>query len=1030
MNRIYLLLIFVLTFFRLNFVAATPEYRQQEVNYKIQVSLNDSTHTLNGFIQIEYINHSPDELSFIYFHLWPNAYKNQSTAFAKQQLENGDSKFYYSKSSERGAIDFLSFEAEGKPLNWEYDKKHPDIAKITLNKPLKSGEKVVIQTPFQVKIPNSYSRLGHVGQSYQITQWYPKPAVYDSKGWHPMPYLDQGEFYSEFGNFEVSITLPENYVVGATGELQNPEEIDWLNAKVSETEALAGKFDEKNLSDPPSSKELKTITFKQDSIHDFAWFADKRFHVLKDTIQLPGTSRKVVSWAMFTNEEADLWTNGAKYVSNAVYFYSDKVGLYPYNHCTAVQSALSAGAGMEYPMITVIGKSGSAKSLEQVIVHEVGHNWFYGILASNERQHPWMDEGINSYYELRYFREKYPNDKLLGKMSGSSIARIFDLDHLQPNAFQYYLYLFNARRNADQAIHLLSEDFTQLNYGVVVYFKTALSFHFLETWLGTTTFDKIMQDYYRQFSFKHPYPDDVRRVFTAQSGKNMDWFFDELLQTTKKIDYKIHKIKPDAQTIGNSRYDKITLKQNGKKGIKAPFTLTAFHKDQPVETVWYDGFLGEMEVNFPSGKYDRIVIDAANKMPDINRKNNTLYPRKLCKRSHPLRLQFAGSLENPRRKQLFFSPVIGYNHYDKTMVGIAFYNSLIPSTPFQFTLAPMYAIGSNSFSGAGDLSFNKFPDNIFSRVELNLAASMFGNGKFSVFSKDTSLTDRTLSTEVFKFYRLSPSLTFHLKKKTLRHPAQTKITLSHVSVLRKKFECPPNTNCSRVPSGFYQNELSLSHQNIRRINPFSWKIELQQGDGFAMAQGELKYLISYGKKPRSGLSARLYAGGFIQNKTITTTNPILLPLTMRGGYNYTLDQVFVARNENTGFWSHQVGMGGAGFKVPLSVGYTDKYMLAANFKASLPIKKIPLKLYADLGLPYTDIADGGLWDGKLFFDGGVALTPASDIIEIYWSLVSSKNIKDVYEANGIKWYERVTFLINFNALNPVKGVRNLTNLSF
>ncbi len=1029
MKRNSLFLLIALTIFQLCSMTAFAQKWQQQVNYKIEVSLNDTAHTLKGFAQIEYHNNSPNELTFLYFHLWPNAFKNQSTAFAKQQLENGSSRFYYSKSAERGYIDNLGFEADGKALQWEYDKKNVDIAKITLNKPLKSGEKVLIQTPFLVKIPNSFSRLGHVDQSYQITQWYPKPAVYDAKGWHPIPYLDQGEFFSEFGSFEVTITLPQNYVVGATGELQNPEEMEWLNQKAADTEALSGKFDSKDLSFPPSSPQLKTITYKQDSIHDFAWFADKRFHVLKDIVQLPNSTRKVITWAMFTNEESNLWTEGAKYVANAVYFYSDKVGLYPYNHCTALQSALSAGAGMEYPMITVIGRSGSAKSLEQVIVHEVGHNWFYGLLATNERQHPWMDEGMNSYYELRYFMEKYPNDKLLGKAADSGLARLFDLDQYEPRTMQYYFYLFNARKNADQAITLPSEDYTQLNYGGIVYFKTAFSFHHLEKWLGTANFDRIMKEYYRQYSFRHPYPEDLRQVFTSQSGKNMDWFFDELLPTTKKIDYKIKKVKPKAQTIGSSQYDKVTLKQNGKTGIRAPFTLTAFQKGQPVETVWYDGFLGTMEVNFPSGKYDKIVVDAANNMLDADRRSNTLYPNKLCKRSNPFRLQFIGSLENPKRKQLFFSPIIGYNHYDKAMLGMAFYNSLVPTTPVQFTLAPMYAIGSNSFSGAGEIGFNKYPNKAFSRVELNLSASMFGNGNFSVFSKDTSLVDRTISTETYKFYRLSPSLTFHLKKKTPRHPAQTQIVLRHVSVLRKNFECPPNTNCSRVADDFYLNEIAFNHQNSRRINPFGWKLGIQQGADFSMAQAELKYLISYGKSARSGLSARIYAGGFLQNKTVTTNSPVLLPLTMRGGYDYAIDQVFVARNESDGFWSHQVGMGGAGFKVPINIGYTDKYMLAANFKASLPIKRLPLKLYADLGLPYTDIADGGLWNGKLFFDGGVALTPVPDAIEIYWSLVSSGNIKDVYEANGIKWYERVTFLINFNALNPVKGIRNLTSLS-
>ncbi|HRK25753.1 MAG TPA: M1 family metallopeptidase [Chitinophagales bacterium] len=1028
-----LVALFVFICFSFQFTVAQTNQWQQQVNYRIEVSLNDTAHTLTGFAQIAYYNNSPNELPFLYFHLWPNAFKNQSTAFAKQQLENGSARFYNSKSAERGYIDNLAFEANGKALTWEYDKKHPDIAKITLHKPLKSGEQLVITTPFTVKIPESFSRLGHVGQSYQITQWYPKPAVYDAKGWHAMPYLDQGEFYSEFGSFEVSLTLPQNYVVGATGELQNPDEVAWLNEKVTQTEALiqSGKFDEKDLAFPPSSPQLKTITFKQDSIHDFAWFADKRFHVLRDTIQLPRSARKVTNWAMFTNQEAELWKKGAKYVADAVYFYSDKLGLYPYNHCTAVQSALSAGAGMEYPMITVIGQSGSAKSLEQVIVHEVGHNWFYGILATNERAFPWMDEGLNSYYELRYFKEKYPDDKLLGKMANSGIARTFDVAHLKPVALQYYLYLFNARKNADQAITLPSEDYTSLNYGGIVYGKTALVFAYLETWLGTVNFDQIMQEYYRRYSFKHPYPDDLRQTFTTKTPKNLDWFFDELLPTTKKTDYKITRLKKGAQTIGNDTFDKITLKQKGKTGIRAPFTLTAFNKTgEPVKTVWYDGFLGAMEVNFPAGNYAKITIDAPQNLPELYRHNNTLYPNKLLKRTEPFRLQPIAGLENPNRTQLFFAPAIGYNVYDKTMLGIAFYNSLLPARPVQFTLLPMYAIGSNSFSGAAELSLNKYPNKGFKHIELNLAASTFGNGIFGIYSKDTSLTNRTISEEVYKFYRISPTLTFHLNKKTPRHPIERRLVLRHVSVLRTQTECPPNTNCSRKPDNFYLNELAFICRNNKRINPMGWSVTMQQGNNFALAQAEVKYLLSYGKSAGSGLNARFYGAAFLQNNTLSGTNPVLLPLTMRGGYDYALDQIFVGRNETQGMWSRQVGMGGAGFKVPLNIGYTDAYMLALNLKASIPNLKLPIKIYGDIAVPYTDKADAGLWSGKTFFDSGIAFTLVPDVFEVYWSLLSSQNLQDVYEVNGFKWYERFSFLINFKSLNPVKGIRNASSLNF
>ena len=300
---------------------SAQDYFQQEVNYIIDVELDDENHTLKGMEYIDYTNNSPNDLGFIWFHLWPNAYKDNSTALCKQKVENGSTSLYYASENERGNINGLNFKVDGKIVRWDYNPEHIDICKLILNKPIRAGESIRITTPFFVKIPDAkFSRLGHVDQSYMITQWYPKPAVYDNDGWHPMPYLDQGEFYSEFGSFDVSITLPSNYTVGATGDLQNIGEINRLNQLAKATDTIT-KFSD-DLSFPLSDLTTKTLRYTQNNIHDFGWFADKRFHVLKGEVEVPHTKEKVTLWTMFTNNEADLWKNSIEYMHDAVYYYS------------------------------------------------------------------------------------------------------------------------------------------------------------------------------------------------------------------------------------------------------------------------------------------------------------------------------------------------------------------------------------------------------------------------------------------------------------------------------------------------------------------------------------------------------------------------------------------------------------------------------------------------------------------------------------------------------------------------------------
>lgn len=557
----------------------------------------------------------------IYMHCWANAFSRANTAYGEQELRTGSTRFYFSDSKDKGYYEGLDFTIDQKPAAWSFNPADPDIALITLDEPLETGRTVRIHTPFILHIPASFSRLGHVGDSFQMTQWYPKPAVLDRKGWHPMPYLDMGEFYADFGNFDVKITLPENYVVGATGTLMTESEKEFLQRKVRETEQLKEEDLQEDDPFPSSSTQMKTLHFIAENVHDFAWFADKRFHVLQEEAVL--ASGKVVDcWAMFTDEEADIWKKGAFYVKRAVEFYSEQVGEYPWPQATAVHSALSAGGGMEYPMITVIGNSSNAEALDDVITHEVGHNWFYGILASNERDHPWMDEGINTYYEYRYMEQYYGHRVSMDIPSFLTNHSDMDLYELG--------YLFNARRNLDQAPDLHSDQFTAVNYGTNVYVKTGSVLEHLEQYLGQDVFDRMMKTYYQTWKFRHPYPEDFRKIAETETGKNLSWFFDGYLYSTKKLDYAL---------TGFDRNDQgFVLKIRNKGEIAAPFPVSGMKDGQVVATQWFEGFEGERSVLFPDGTYDSWIVDEGHVTLDINRRNNNF------------RTKGPGRMEPPRSK--------------------------------------------------------------------------------------------------------------------------------------------------------------------------------------------------------------------------------------------------------------------------------------------------------------------------------------------------------------------------------------------
>jgi len=485
-------------------------YWQQQVNYTIDVTLHDKDNSLVAFEKIEYINNSPDTLRFIWFHIWPNAYKNDKTAFSDQLLVNGNTKFYFSGKEQKGYINQLDFRVDNTTCSIEDHPQYIDVIKVVLPEPLSPGQKIILTTPFHEQLPYNFSRGGHDGESYQLTQWYPKPAVYDKKGWHPMPYLDQGEFYSEFGNFDVQITVPENYVVAATGQLQNEEEKQWLTGRShfswepikNKIKSKAGSVKTITQKFPTSSAKTKTLSYIQNNIHDFAWFADKRFIVNHDSCQL--SSGKIIDvYAYYTPQQKETWRNSLLYAKRAIQFYSAEIGEYPYNTVSVVQGPESSGGGMEYPTITVISPTSSNKELDVTVAHEIGHNWFYGALATNERDHPWMDEGINNFYEDRYTEKYY---------KGVSTE--------ERTLFETF-----AGEKVDQPIETPSQNFSEINYSLVAYTKTAEWMRWMQSQMGRESFDKAMQAYFHDWQFKHPQPADFRSEMQQGTAKDLDSVF-------------------------------------------------------------------------------------------------------------------------------------------------------------------------------------------------------------------------------------------------------------------------------------------------------------------------------------------------------------------------------------------------------------------------------------------------------------------------------------------------------------------------
>ena len=975
---------------------AFSQYFQQDVSYQIEVKLDDKNHMLQGFETLIYKNNSPQTLDVIYMHVWPNAYKNKETALAQQLKRNEADKIAKADPKDLGYIDSLDFKVNGNKVSWEYDPQHIDIVLLHLASPLAPGQQIQITTPFKVKIPSgSLSRLGHIGQSYQITQWYPKPAVYDQNGWNAMPYLNQGEFYSEFGNFDVKITVPANYVIGATGELQTASELSFLNQKVEDSkkklEKLLNTETDRNKNFPESASEWKTIQYKQDRVHDFAWFADKRFLVLKGEVVLPHSKETVTTWAMFTPQNAKLWANALEYLHDGTYYYSLWNGDYPYKHVTAIDGTISAGGGMEYPMITVIGNSSSKEELEVVIVHEVGHNWFYGILGSNERVHGWMDEGLNTLNEMRYVQTKYPDNTRFSDMVAGGRFHLGDLDHHDSGDIMYRTL---ASFGLDQPLETHSDDFSSFNYGAIMYQKTGVIFFYLMDYLGAEKFDAAMSAYYQQWKFKHPQPADLQKTLETQTGKDLSWLFKDLIQTTKHLDYKIKGVH--AAHLGT------TVNLSNKGQVNGPIGVSLLQNGQVLETKWAEP--GQTNLSFltPFNEIDKVLIDSGNNIPELNRQNNLWVKDQLFHKVEPLRMEFLFGDHEKDKSTIFWTPMLGGNAYDGLMAGVTLHNIGLAPKKFTYLVSPMFSTARLRPAGIAEFSYQILPAKAIELMRLGLSVKSFG-------------TQRDAANNYFVAF--SPYVTINFGARKARHAFHHDLLIQ--GIYKKNIL---GNNISYNDQGIFVQHTSNFRKPVYQLQWTNRYEYFKTGEEFISrlwTNLNQNFDYSLGKMDRS-VTLNLFGGYTLnhQYSNLSGDRYFWSINGLQGQQDLFLEDYNFGRSDVSGFWSQQRMERHGQFHTGNSAGSNINWLTTASVHAQLPIKPNFFGVLADFGA-----GRGTFQTVDTYYNAGVALR-FGKVFGLYFPLVYGNNYANIDLFSN--YAQNIRFSLRINPVNRL-GLHALLN---
>lgn len=587
-------------------------YWQNQASYNIKASLDDQAKRISGQVNIQYTNNSPDELNYLWLQLDQNLFNKDSRGQATIPL---DESRYGSASSEfEGGFELQNIQINGIKSSYSISDTR---MRIELPEPLHAeGDTVNLSIAFSYSIPEyGADRTGILqtenGDIFTIAQWYPRLCVYDDVlGWNTEPYTGPGEFYLEYGNYQVEIDAPADHILVAGGELLNPEEV-WTSEQLQRYQEAQGSEktvsirSAKEIGESTSrpAKERITWKYKLDNAHDFAWASSKAFIIDGAKINLPsGKNALVLSAYPKESNGGNAWERSTEYTKASIEHYSEKWFEYPYP--VAVNVASNVG-GMEYPGISFCGYEAKAGNLWGVTDHEFGHNWFPMIVGSNERLHGWMDEGFNTFINKisteTFNKGEY--DKKLG--NPNSMASAFLNPDLEP-------------------IMSSPQNMKERNIGILCYYKPAYGLRLLrDEVIGAERFDKAFRQYIANWAFKHPTPDDFFRTIENETGENLAWFWRGWFQNNWALDQALRTVEYEGLDPKNGVIITVdNLQQQAMPLVIEATTISGkkIREKLPVE-IWQRNRSWRFKLP-TTEKLSRVIIDPDHVYPDIDPSNN------------------------------------------------------------------------------------------------------------------------------------------------------------------------------------------------------------------------------------------------------------------------------------------------------------------------------------------------------------------------------------------------------------------------
>ncbi len=821
---------------------ATQNYWQQFVHYTMDVTLDPAAHMLAGTSHIRYRNNSPDKLDRIYMYLYPNGFKDNNTIRAQEAA-----KFYVKNLAQEEDAGWLKinefrFLPKNKTASAEQATSafqvNDTILEAALPEPLLPGEEIAFELSFTSKVRKFQDRAGYRGEQYDFAQWYPKLCVYDEEGWHAEPLHFTGEFYGEFGTFDMKINVPFEYIVGATGEVTAGDP-GWSVVSVDTTldnAAWQKKHEEMKaeIKKQSADTKMRSVSFHAENVHDFAWITSSDFlyergaydgipiHVLYRSYAKP-------SWTKVVTERG----------RRSLEWLSTKFGRYPYPQLTITHGLL--GGGMEYPMLVM-----NSSEDEGLILHEVGHIYFFGIFGNNEQKEAWLDEGFTSFQTRWYFETRYGP---LGYDVANELKDATWLARHRPfmsaRASNRDWAMTYMKSGLNEPISKLAYQYTSdMGYGVNAYTKGSIFYEMLRYVVGEENFARICHEYFNRWALKHVNEARFRQVCEDVSGMDLGWFFQQWLHEAELVDYSLGNVRSEQAANGNWQTT-VEIKRNDEGIMPAEVELTFADGSKATQRWSGKERSGTLTFNTAS-KPARVVLDPSDQIMDKSRLGHGNLRVELLP-EYPRMWNY-----NPNDAYVItWKPSAWYNDVDGARVGVKFKGRYLDTRNLE--VGAWYGVKSSALDG----SF-KFSNKLASRTNYHLAAAKL-EGRYH--------GDVSVTTSFSKMLFTPPQWNFRFGFNYFELPfdkaeyAATKIEVEGDAVVLPNWS-PGKVN--RAYLNFNVNPRGMSWRSFIRGQIAHANESFGSDATYTRLEGELRFWIPAANG--DGLYVRGFAGGFLREK--------------------------------------------------------------------------------------------------------------------------------------------------------------------